>query len=195
MTHNLLCSDLVTVEWQCQQRGVRSVTAVLDDISPDRACLLLEHPLPAKTMVRLNCGDCRLRGNVSYCRFQDRTGFQVGVEFAEGERWSVDRYRPRYLLDPSTLPPCMASECSPTCSGPVACPHLGVTQALEDAGSTTNRVRKVAHEVARVCRNLDSSLLVTCFRNLYGDSRGEELLHEFITAYRKRVAPETDAGS
>jgi hypothetical protein len=171
MHENWLCSDLVAVEWQATNQEVIRTCAVLDHISPSRACLQLEHSIPATTVVKLLCGNCRLRGKVSYCRFEREIGYLVEVDFIHGERWSMDRYQPPHMLNPKTLPSCL-----PPCAGG-ACPKVRV--------SRTDGIRQVAREVARVCGNLDADLLTTCFHNLFGESRPRELLQEFIATYRE----------
>jgi hypothetical protein len=43
-----------------------------------------------------------LLGTIRYCRHQD-TGYLLGVELAEGSRWSSQHYKPEHLLDPKAL--------------------------------------------------------------------------------------------
>ena len=47
-------------------------------------------------------GDGQLVGIIRYCRYQEM-GYFLGVELAEGCRWSSQHYRPEHLLDPSQL--------------------------------------------------------------------------------------------
>jgi hypothetical protein len=191
-----LCSDLITVEWRAELDAVQRVPAVLKEVSARRACLLLEHPIPAKTLVRLICGTCRLRGEVSYCLLRGQDRYRMAVLFTASETWSPDRCRPEHLVDLRTLPSCsQAGECTAsTCDcGGQTCPHANVQRAAGQARSTAESIRAVAREVAKVCRNLDPGLLTDCFRRLFGSSRPEELLAKFIAAYeetRRAAAPD-----
>ncbi|MCP5109902.1 MAG: hypothetical protein GY953_03610 [bacterium] len=145
----------------------RRTAAILDDISERGACLQLEHPIPAQTMVKLICGRSELSGTVRSCRYRHCIGYYIGIAFAKDCSWSKERYRPRHLFDPRSL-----SECQPA----------GCTDALSGHRSS-EKVRKVAREVARVCRNLDLDLVKTCYRHLYEGHRSDQLLDEFVDAY------------
>jgi len=182
MQSRLLCSDLIVVEWQPTNKCEQTASAVINEISARGACLLLDHPIAAETLVRLICGNCRLRGKVSRCEQEEASGYVLYVDFVSGEQWSAERYRPQHLLDPASLP-------TVGCAGGL-CPHTNVCAAAKDA-SSTEKVRSVAREVAAVCHNLNTGLLTSCFRNLYGPERPDEVLNEFIDAYQqaRRSAP------
>ena len=183
-----LCSDLVTIEWRSVEMGRHRSAGVLDDISSRGACLLLEHPIPARTMVHLVCGTCELRGKVRHCRYRTGLGYFVGVQFARETEWTPAKFKPRHLFDPA------AADCSgnpqecpttPPCTGCHTCPYPSLQGAANSAVDSAGKVRQVAREVARVCRNLDMRLLETCYSNLYGELHGRGLLEEFVDAYHE----------
>lgn len=76
--------------------------ANLEDISLSGICLQVESPIAAGMAVAVQYGDGELLGTIRYCRFQD-SGYFLGVELAEGSRWSTQHYKPEHLLDPSDL--------------------------------------------------------------------------------------------
>jgi len=98
----LLCAELVQLIWQDEAGRERRRVANLEDISLSGICLQVESPIAAGTAVVMQYGDGELLGTIRYCRFQD-LGYFLGVELAEGSRWSSQHYKPEHLLDPSQL--------------------------------------------------------------------------------------------
>lgn len=100
----LLCADMVEIRWTEKNGRVRRRRANLEDISPSGAGLLVEHPVPVLTAVRLRHENGELTGTVRYCTVRENE-YVVGIEFDEGSRWSAARFRPRHLLHPRRLRP------------------------------------------------------------------------------------------
>jgi hypothetical protein len=98
----LLCAELVQMIWHDEAGRERRRVANLEDISLSGICLQVESPIAAGTAVAVQYGDGELLGTIRYCRFQD-SGYFLGVELAEGSRWSTQHYKPEHLLDPSDL--------------------------------------------------------------------------------------------
>jgi hypothetical protein len=98
----LLCAELVQLIWQDEAGRERRRIANLEDISLTGICLQVEQPMAAGTPIAIRYGDGELLGTIRYCRHQD-TGYFLGVELAEGSRWSSQHYKPEHLLDPKEL--------------------------------------------------------------------------------------------
>jgi hypothetical protein len=98
----LLCADLVDIQWKDQTGRIRRGVANLEDISLSGACLQVERPVPLGTAFRITYPKGVLSGKVKYCVFRD-VGYFLGIEFAEGTRWSKQDFLPQHLLDPRTL--------------------------------------------------------------------------------------------
>lgn len=98
----LLCAELVQMIWQDETGRERRKVANLEDISLTGVCLQVEQPISVGTMLAVHYGDGELLGTIRYCRQQD-SGYLLGVELAEGSRWSSQHYKPEHLLDPKDL--------------------------------------------------------------------------------------------
>jgi len=98
----LLCAELVHLIWHDESGRERKRVANLEDISLTGICLQVEQPLSAGIAVAIQYGDGELLGTIKYCRLQD-SGYFLGVELAEGSRWSSQHYKPEHLLDPKEL--------------------------------------------------------------------------------------------
>jgi hypothetical protein len=98
----LLCAELVQLIWRDESGRQSRRVANLEDISLSGICLQVENPIPVGTTLTMEYGDGALVGTIRYCRFQD-CGYFLGVELAEGCRWSSQHFRPEHLLDPSEL--------------------------------------------------------------------------------------------
>jgi len=98
----LLCAELVQLIWHDEMGRERRKIANLEDISLTGVCLQVEQPMPAGMAIAMQYGDGELLGTIRYCRYQD-TGYFLGVELAEGSRWSSQHYKPEHLLDPKDL--------------------------------------------------------------------------------------------
>lgn len=98
----LLCAELVELCWLDENNRPRRRVANLEDISLSGVCLQVEGALPTGTPVSVRYGDGELLGTVRYCHFEG-LGYFIGVELAEGCKWSSQHFRPEHLLDPADL--------------------------------------------------------------------------------------------
>ena len=101
-TGRLLCAELVELCWLDNAGREHRRVANLEDISLSGVCLQIEGAIPTGTPVSIRYGDGELLGSVRYCRFEG-LGYFVGVELAEGCKWSSKHFRPEHLLDPADL--------------------------------------------------------------------------------------------
>jgi len=101
-TGRLLCAELVELCWLDPSGREQRRVANLEDISLSGVCLQIEGTIPTGTPVSVHYGDGELFGSVRYCRFEG-LGYFLGVELAEGCRWSSQHFRPEHLLDPADL--------------------------------------------------------------------------------------------
>jgi hypothetical protein len=92
-----LCSEIVELFWSDGLGWPHRAKAILEDISPQGACLQTEAILPIHAEVALKLGEIGLPGAVRYCTLIGGSYF-VGVEFAEGRGWSREQYGPEHLL-------------------------------------------------------------------------------------------------
>jgi len=101
-TDRLLCAELVELSWLDNSGREQRRVANLEDISLSGVCLQIEGTIPTGTPVSVCYGDGELLGSVRYCRFEG-LGYFLGVELAEGCKWSTQHYRPEHLLNPADL--------------------------------------------------------------------------------------------
>ena len=92
-----MCSEIVNVSFQDQQDTQVATTALLEDLSPQGACLSLDMPLTVGLRVRLETDGFGREAEVRYCELGDY-GYLVGVEFAAGEEWHRQEWQPSHLL-------------------------------------------------------------------------------------------------
>jgi hypothetical protein len=104
LEQRLLCADLVELEWVDAKGKRRRAVANLEDISAAGACLQVETPIPLNTEIAVHLPDDTFRGTIRYCVHRE-IGYYLGIEFAEGTRWSAQTYRPQHLFDPQKLIP------------------------------------------------------------------------------------------
>jgi hypothetical protein len=125
-----LCADLVRVDWIAGEGGaggasggssaagrgqLRTLDAVLEDISPLGACVQVEERIPLGTAVSITTGYAdvdsarrtaedatRFSGYVSYCEYRD-FGYFVGIRLSDDTRWSTGLFEPRHLTNLATL--------------------------------------------------------------------------------------------
>ena len=108
-----LCADLVRVDWLAGEGPgaiLRSAEAVLEDISPQGACVQLEEIVPPGTAISISAvsaaGDpshhVMFTGCVSYCVYRDY-GYFVGIRFSDETRWSCGVFEPRHLTNLKAL--------------------------------------------------------------------------------------------
>jgi len=98
----LLCSELVEVHWRDRGRWRRIGTAILEDISPNGACIQLETKVPVGAHLRVRAERGELRGEVRWCQYRE-FGYFAGLRLEEGGRWSRSTFEPQHLLDPGSL--------------------------------------------------------------------------------------------
>lgn len=98
----LLCAELVELCWLDNSGRQQHRVANLEDISLSGVCLQIEGAIPRGTPVSIRYGDGELLGTVRYCRYEG-LGYFLGVELADGCKWSSQHYRPEHLLDPTDL--------------------------------------------------------------------------------------------
>lgn len=91
-----LCADIVRVSW-ADATGLKTLEAVLEDISPLGACIQVEEPIPPDVELTLAADDNNLSGVVSYCVYRDY-GFFAGIRFL-GTNWSTGIFLPQHLID------------------------------------------------------------------------------------------------
>jgi hypothetical protein len=91
------CAQLINVVYKDDAGRKRKLPAVLEDISPGGACLMLEEPIPPDTAISLLYPNGRYYGRVKYCELKP-TGYFAGIEFESGYRWSRRQFKPEHLL-------------------------------------------------------------------------------------------------
>jgi hypothetical protein len=118
--NRFLCADMVRVEWKADSGPgalpgaggdiLRTVEAVLEDISALGACVQVEEAIPPGISVSISfgagnaerSGNARLAGNVSYCAYRDY-GYFVGIQFSNETRWSSRIFEPQHLTNLEAL--------------------------------------------------------------------------------------------
>ena len=100
--NRLLCADLVELIWTDDLGRQRRRIANLEDISLSGVCLQTESAIVPGTPVSMPYGDGELVGTVRHCARRD-LGYFLGIELAEGCRWSTKHFQPQHLLDPQEL--------------------------------------------------------------------------------------------
>jgi hypothetical protein len=101
-SRRIWCAELVEVRWKDKEGKLQRSTANLEDISRTGVCVMMEGDVPIDTAVVVCCEGVELPGAVRYCAYRDSSYF-LGVEFAEGTRWSRLRFQPQHMLDPREL--------------------------------------------------------------------------------------------
>ena len=92
-----LCSELVTLRFAGE-----SLVANLEEIDSAIAVLESEEPLPVGVTAEMDTGSRCFSGKLISAE-QTPLGWRIEFEFSPSNPWSVDRFRPRHLFDPSTL--------------------------------------------------------------------------------------------
>jgi hypothetical protein len=96
----LLCADLVRIRW-----NVRTLEGVLEDISPQGACVQVEEQIPPGEAVSISECAAQLAlftGVVTYCVRRD-CGYLLGIRFTGPRTWSCGVFEPQHLTDPEGL--------------------------------------------------------------------------------------------
>ena len=87
-----LCSHLVEiVHGESKQHGV------LEELSAEGAAVSLDTPIGPGEAVEMVAPGWRARARVRYSKRRGKD-FQIGLEFAEGCRWSPDVWQPDHLF-------------------------------------------------------------------------------------------------
>lgn len=98
----MLCADFLDACWTDKSGKRRRAVVNLEDISASGACVHMDQPVPIQTPMRLTYDNGELQGEVRYCVYRE-VGYFVGIEFTSGCSWSIRRFRPLHLFDPSRL--------------------------------------------------------------------------------------------
>lgn len=98
----MLCADLVEVFWKDPAGKAKRSMANLEDISHSGACLQMEAPLPVGTVVKISYPNGGFGGTIKYCDYRE-IGYFLGVEFEPESHWSMQKFKPRHMLDPRRL--------------------------------------------------------------------------------------------
>lgn len=96
-----LCAEVVHLTCM-ESRRVRTLEALLEDISPVGACVQVEEKVPLGGEVALTAGDRTFYGVVSYCVYRDY-GYFVGIHFCDDTHWSRKAFEPDHLINIETL--------------------------------------------------------------------------------------------
>ena len=94
----MLCADLVDIRWKDKSGRGRKTTALLEDISASGACVQIDGPIPANTIVKIFHPKGTLEGTVRYCVYRD-IGYFVGLQFEPDSKWSRKQFQPQHMLD------------------------------------------------------------------------------------------------
>jgi hypothetical protein len=92
-----LCSELVVLKMNSADSTVN-----LEEIWRDGAAFESETPVLEGVEVELRCGPALFAGKVVRAE-QYEFGWRVEVEFSPSTPWSPEQFRPRHMLDASTL--------------------------------------------------------------------------------------------
>jgi hypothetical protein len=93
-----LCADLVRVDWLSGEEIFTTVDAVLEDISPNGACIQLEGSVPVGSAIAVSAGTNHFTGFVSYC-VRHEHGYFVGICLSDESKWSKDTFVPQHLTN------------------------------------------------------------------------------------------------
>ena len=91
------CADLLDIHWVDGKGKVHDEIVTLDDISPSGACIKMDRSIRINTVVDLKYPGGTFVGHVKYCK-REPIGYYIGVEFQEGYRWDLCKYKPEHLL-------------------------------------------------------------------------------------------------
>lgn len=95
----LLCSDLVHLQWSDSYGVSRQTPAVLEEIDPSGALLLVDSDHPPRRADTVLLSPCGYAGKTRQCQASE-SGFRLKIAFNPGVRWSVDEYLPNHFFDP-----------------------------------------------------------------------------------------------
>jgi len=92
-----LCSELVTLRFASE-----SLVVNLEEIDSAIAVLESEEPLPVGVAAEMDTGSHCFSGTVISAE-ETPLGWRLEFAFSPSTPWSIDRFRPSHLVDPSTL--------------------------------------------------------------------------------------------
>jgi hypothetical protein len=92
-----MCAEVVHVT-RLERDQIKTLEAVLEDISPLGACVQVEQAIPSGAEVVLAAGEKGLSGVVSYCVYRDY-GYFVGIQFLDETPWSSSVFTPGHLTN------------------------------------------------------------------------------------------------
>jgi len=93
-----LCADLLKIRWKDESGQIHKDRAILEDISPTGACLLMENPVPPETTLSILYPSGKYQGRVKHCQ-SHKTGYSIGLDFDPGFRWLKPIFEPSHLLE------------------------------------------------------------------------------------------------
>jgi hypothetical protein len=96
-----LCAEIVHLI-RIENERVKTLEAVLEDISPVGACVQVEEEVPLGVEVMLATAHTSLCGVVSYSVYRDY-GYFVGIHFLDDAHWSKNVFVPDHLINLQTL--------------------------------------------------------------------------------------------
>ena len=85
---------------------MRTLEGVLEDISPQGACVELEEQIPPGEAIAISEPAAKFAlftGLVTYCERRD-SGYLVGVRFTGPTAWSCGVFEPQHLTNPEIIP-------------------------------------------------------------------------------------------
>ncbi len=99
----LLCADIVQVEWS-DDRGVpRRSPAILEEIQPSGALLLLDTDCPPHKANAVRLSPCGYRGKARRST-ESPSGYHIEIAFDKGVRWHPADYQPTHSFNPNSRP-------------------------------------------------------------------------------------------
>jgi hypothetical protein len=182
-----VCSDLVSVHWRSSRKKERIEAAVLEEISAEGAVIQLESAIASQTAIRLNCPAIEFDGIVRESWREEELGYFAEIAFNAGQRWSIDVYRPRHLLEPGDIRQ-QAPECMKGRGNLDRCPTEYVARAVNPQIAMDETVRRVAQNIAVVCGEMTTVELARCFVDFFGAPKKCLLFTAFAEAYRSARA-------
>jgi hypothetical protein len=102
----------VSILYEDSSRQTRSTIANLEEISPDSAALLSEHPFAVGTAISLTLKNNDLYGTTESNEYDPILGWFTTIRFDHSSRWSGRRFVPEHFLALCSLPetdqPCVS---------------------------------------------------------------------------------------
>ena len=109
-----LCSELVRVGFRSLRGEARRVVGNLEEISAERAVLLLEVPVPPQTELCFASQGRRFQTVAESCVHDPPLGYIVSLRFAGDYRWNPADFTPAHMLrvrDASRIAEAAAPRC------------------------------------------------------------------------------------